>query len=138
MTTIGLDTIRYQDEPDKDYSSGLDDAKLRADLWVHTAMYAPLFPDAHEQALAIEDDERFMQWRAGLRLERKGDFAGEDFMNRFGAILMPANLVRIGMVAAQFKVPFGLAFCRLKDAGAIVIKNGAVEWVKAKRKAAAR
>jgi hypothetical protein len=128
MTTLDLDSIRFQDCPDVEYTAGLDKAMLRVDLWSHTAMYAPLFPDAHEQALAIEDEERFLQWRAGLRLERKGKFAGEDFMERFGAILMPANLIRVGQVALQFHVPFGLAFCRLKECGAIKIKDGAVEW----------
>lgn len=130
MTAIDLTSIRYADEPDQEYVAGLDGAKLRIDLIAHTAMYEPLFPDAHEQAVAINGDEEFLQWRAGLRMERKGNFAGEDFMNKFGCILMPANLIRVGEIAARFGVPFGLAFCRLKETGAIKVKRQGLEWVK--------
>lgn len=128
MTTIDLRSIDYRDEPDQEYCSGLDGARLRLELLSHTVMYFPLFPDAHEQALAIADNEDFLQWRAGLAAERKGKFAGEDFMRKFGAILMPANLVRIGMIASQFKVPFGLAFRRMHEIGAFEIEGNRIIW----------
>lgn len=129
MATIDLQSINYGDESDMTYCKGLDKARVPADLTDLLERFAALFPDAYEQGkhLSFED---FMMFRAGLLKERKGEFAGEDFMKKFGAVLMPANMLHIGMVANKFHVPFGLAFCRMKDAGALTIKGGVCKIVK--------
>lgn len=125
---MNLSDIYYDSEPDRSYIKGLDLCRLRAQLIVLCEAYAELFPDAFAQAKTIKDDEAFLQFRRGLRKERRGKFAGEDFTHRFGAILMPENLLRIGMVADQYKVPFGLAFCRMRDLGAFDVVNNRIRW----------
>lgn len=43
---------------------------------------------------------------------------------------MPDILFRVSMTAAQFMVPWGLAFIRLKEEGFIVMNSeGFFEWV---------
>lgn len=120
---IDLAVIGYIDEPDMDYSKGLDAARLPKDLTTLVKRFRPLFPDAYGQGANLTDEE-FLQWRSGFLQERKGRFSGEKFMNRFGAVLMPANLIHIGMIAQKFGVPFGLAFCRMRDNGMIAIEDG--------------
>jgi hypothetical protein len=61
--------------------------------------------------------EDFRQWRKGLAKERKGQFAGEDFAIRFGALLLPELLLKVGMVAVIFNAPWGCAYIRMKEAG---------------------
>ena len=123
MATIDLASINYMDMPDQTYCEGLDKARLPSDLTDLVERFAALFPDAYEQGKHLSDED-FLQFKAGLRHERKGEFAGEDFMKKFGAILMPANMIHIGMVANQFGVPFGLAFCRMKENEMLTIDGG--------------
>ena len=128
MATIDLASINYIDEPDRTYRDGLDKVRLPADLTDLVERFAALFPDAYEQGKYLSDED-FLQFKAGLRHERKGEFAGEDFMEKFGAILMPANMIHVGIVANQFKVPFGLAFCRMKESGMLTIDGGVCQVV---------
>lgn len=130
MQTLDLQSIHYADEPDKTYCEGLDRVKLPQQLRELGERFASLFPDAYEQIKTM-DDEDFLIFKGGLRKERKGEFAGEDFMEKFGCILMPANLMHVGMIADKFKVPFGLAFCRLVEAGRMKIDSGRAKYVKA-------
>ena len=123
MATVDLNSIDYMDEPDLTYRKGLDKARVPEELRDLLERFAALFPDAYEQGKGMSDED-FMQFRAGLRKERKGIFAGIDFMNNFGAILMPANMMHIGLVADKYGVPFGVAFCRMKDAGVLSVKDG--------------
>lgn len=128
MATIDLKSINYTDESDVAYSKGLARCRVPEDLTELVERFAPLFPDAYEQGKYLSNED-FMQFRAGFKKERKGIFAGEDFMKRFGAVLLPANLIHIGMVANQYGVPFGLAFCRMKENGMLSIKNGVCKMI---------
>jgi len=120
--------LSYIDEPDAEWEAGLDKALILDDLKVLGKRFSKLFPDAVAQIEAM-NDATFMDWRRGLKKERHQQFAGEDFMVRFGAILMPAMIVHVGMIAAKFHVPFGLAFIRLRENGSIKIaSNGTATW----------
>lgn len=123
MATIDLASIHYGDESDQKYCTGLDKCRVPSDLTDLVERYAALFPDAYEQGKNLSDED-FMKFRSGLKKERKGRFAGEDFMRAFGAILMPANMIHIGLLANKFGVPFGLAFCRMKANGMLSIAGG--------------
>lgn len=123
MTAINLDTIGYVDEPEEAWVKGLDAAKSRADLRALAELYAPLVQDACAQIDKM-DDEAFEDFKHGLRKERKGRFAGEEFMEKFGAILLPEMMMHVGMVMAHFGVPFGLAFRRLRENGMIEVRDG--------------
>lgn len=120
QTKINLDAIGYCDEPDKEYQKGLDSAKTLDELRKHVEYYSPLFPDAYKVVmLKMMDEEAFKIFKKGLKKERKGDFQGEAFMHMFGAIVIPAIMLSVGMIAFQFKVPFGCAYIRAKEMGVI-------------------
>lgn len=129
MATLDLKSIHYMDEPADDYCKGLDKASSWDELRQHIEMYAPLFPDAYEAAREhMPSYADFDHFKLGLKMERKGKFSGEDWMTKFGAILMPANMIHLGEIAIKYGVPTGLAFCRLVESGIITIKNNGVEW----------
>jgi len=81
-----------------------------------TADWRELADDALECAnnMTAEDFELF---RKGLKKERKGVFAGEKWSERFADILMPALMFKVSITASEYKVPWGLAYLRLKEAG---------------------
>lgn len=129
MSSLDVQTIRYIDEPDVDYKQGLDKAETYTQLLAHGAHYATLFPDAYEQISRMgSKDGWFDHFRVGLKAERRGKFSGEAWMKEFGAILLPAMLIRVGEVAIQFKVPFGLAFIRLREVGRIKLNGRTAVW----------
>jgi hypothetical protein len=119
--------ITFFSDQGSDYSAALGKCKTLPALTELLHDYATIAPDALEAIPRTA--EEFDAWRKGLGQERKGVFAGEAFMDRFGNILMPALILQVGMVAQQFGVPWGLAFIRLKDAGHIVYDDaGIARW----------
>lgn len=96
------------------YSAMLSKCSTLAELRAHVLAYEDLALDAvavvHEMTAAD-----FREWQIGLKMERRGKFAGEDFMRRFGAVLMPQPMLRITMLADEYCVPFVVAHQRLKD-----------------------
>lgn len=101
----------------EDYVQALARATTRAKLDALLQRYAPLVQDAI--AAAPKDELEFALFRAGLRKERRGQFGGEGFVDRFGAVLMPALMVDVALVAARLGVPFGLVFIRMQKNGGI-------------------
>jgi len=115
-----MNPISYISSQDEDYTCALSDCTTLDKLTELLQDYASIFPDALA-ALPLDADE-FSDFRVGLCKERSGQFSGEDFMLRFGSILLPDMMLRVGMIANQFKVPWGCAFIRLQESG---IKNEA-------------
>lgn len=127
--------ITYVSDQGADYSRELGSCETLAQLRKHLDSYHTIAADALD-AIPI-DEEQFALFRAGLLMERKGKFAGEEYAKRFSVILMPEVMFRVDMVATQFHVPFGLAFLRIKDAGRIVFDDaGIAHWIEAEMAAA--
>jgi hypothetical protein len=119
--------ITFFSDQASDYSAALTKCKTLPALTELLNDYATIAPDALEAIPRTA--EEFDAWRKGLAQERRGVFAGEEFMERFGDMLMPALMFQVVMVAQQFGVPWGLAFVRLKDAGRIVYDDaGRAQW----------
>ena len=106
-----------------EYGAALDEARLLRDLLAVVKKYAEVAIDA-VHATEKMDDNAFVEWRGALRKERRGEFMGEALMERFGAILMPETMLKVSLVADQFKVPWGLAYNRLREVGRLTIKHG--------------
>ena len=122
--------ITYMSDQADDYVKAISKAVTLNELRMVLEDYKNLFPDAYAQAPTSAAE--FKAWRAGLRKERKREFAGIEFMERFGALLLPEVLIEAGMVANQFKVPWGCAYIRLRDVGRIVERNRVSHVVKEK------
>lgn len=114
------------DELPQQYSKALTDATTLPKLRETVRLYGEVAFDAVQVVESMSDGD-FIDWRAALQKERKGIFMGEDAAARFMPVLLPEVMFRISEVAHRFKVPWGLAYCRLKDVGRLKIKDGIAE-----------
>jgi hypothetical protein len=120
--------ISYTSDQASDYNEALPKCKSLAELTRLLESYHTIFPDALQAAPRNAD--QFEDFMAGLRKERRGKFAGAEFMQRFGAVLLPELMIHVGMVAQHFHAPWGCAFLRLKDFKRIQFDDGGVaRWV---------
>ena len=73
-----------------------------------------LAPDA----LAIVEsmsEESFIKFRVGLKKECAGKFAGQEFVAKYGVVMMPSLMFEASIAALHYHVPWGLAFIRLQE-----------------------
>lgn len=111
-------TVGYLTEPLSEYNQGITDAGSVDELRAFLKGWPTLAPDAIATADEMNESE-WPEWRRGLAMEQKRKFAGEDWASRFMVILMPARMLRATVVSENFKVPWGLAWMRLKESGAL-------------------
>jgi hypothetical protein len=119
------------DETPKRYAQALTAARTLFDLTEAAKAFAYIADDALQIVLRMKVEE-FSHWRAGLDMERRGMFAGEMWNARYGAVLMPAVMLQVTMIAQHFGVPWGSAFNRCADTGIVVERNGVAVWKGAK------
>jgi hypothetical protein len=110
--------ISYTSDQGRDYCKAIDACKSIDELALVLRDYRKIFPDAFDAR--PKDEAEFKKWKSGLYMERHGRFAGEEFMERFGNVLLPTLMLDVGMVASQFHAPWGCAFIHLCDVGRIV------------------
>lgn len=96
------------------YAQHLSDCQTLDELKEVMTLYADLAVDAGRVVASMTVAD-FSEFKRGLKQERKGRFAGEEWVQRFGAILIPLPMLRISEVAEQFKVPFFVALLRVKE-----------------------
>ena len=65
----------------------------------------------------------------GRRKENRGVYAGDQWAEKYGAIMMPELLMKIGMLAQDCLVPEGCVYIRLRDSGKIVERSGRAVWI---------
>ncbi len=122
--------IDYMNQVLPEYGAALDKCTTFGDCMSVLDRYRELFPDA--LAAAPKNAIEFDQFQRGLRKEREGRFAGEQWLERFGAVMMPALAIQVAEVAMRFHhVPWGFAFNRLVEAGRVKLVDGAYRWVDA-------
>ncbi|MGH7782247.1 MAG: hypothetical protein ACREO5_00155 [Candidatus Binatia bacterium] len=117
-----MDVTFVTENPGRKYSKAVDDAKTLPAL-IQTLAEWKRFA---EDALAIAEkmtDADFVEFRMLLAKERRGKFAGEQFSEKYGAIVMPEKLLISSLVESQYKVPWGLAFLRCEQEGWIMLKH---------------
>jgi folate-dependent tRNA-U54 methylase TrmFO/GidA len=110
--------ITYRSQADQDYSRLLPLQKSLKALRSFTKRYDKIAADAHEAAMRMTEEE-FPKFREGVTKEKSGEFAGVEFMEKWGCILLPEVLMQVGLIAHQFGAPFGVAYIRMKDLGRI-------------------
>ena len=115
--------INYTTEPIAGYNKAISGAKTLEELFEAVGMYKRIAGDALE-VVGKMNGRDFLEFQKGLRDERKGNFAGEAFTEKYGAILMPHVMVEVGMLAHYCKAPWGCAFIRMKEMGKIKETRG--------------
>lgn len=111
--------ITYISECDRDYARLLALQDTRAKLRKFLQTYRRVADDAYQVSLGMSLGD-FRQFRDGLAQERRGKFAGENFVKRYGPVLMPRVLFEVSMIATEFHAPWGCAFLQMVKAGRIV------------------
>lgn len=97
------------------WREALDQATDLERLMETLAEWREMCPDAWDARPM--DEREFVLWRVGLKKERgpRKRFDGEEFAKRFGAVLIPARMLQVGMIAEQWHVPWGTALIRLEE-----------------------
>lgn len=108
--------ITYVSDQPGDYVKALDAADTLPKLRDVAEAWAEIASDAAGIILKMTEED-FAVWRAGLALERRGEFAGEDFAIKYGAVQMPEVLFKVAIIADRFKAPWGCTYIRLKETG---------------------
>lgn len=101
-------------EQDRDYAKALSTCESADDVRALVQAYRELALDAAEQVEHMTAAD-FKEFQAGLRKERRGQYAGDVWASKFGAILMPLPMMRITEIAHQFCAPFGVAWFRCRE-----------------------
>lgn len=109
-----MEKITYVSNQDQDYVKAIHGCATLEELLDVLRGYRSIAPDALEAAPKTE--EEFQEFRRGQKKEARGQFAGEEFLDRYGAILMPALLLKVGFVAQKFNVPWGCAYLQMQNA----------------------
>lgn len=120
--------IDYMTEPVDEYNKALDSAADAQSLRDGIKKFYLIAWDAMDVAMSDEFD--FKEFKAGLKKERKQKFSGEDWMSKYGNILIPDMIVHVATVSSKCRVPFGCAYIRMKGVGLIDDSDGKARIVR--------
>jgi hypothetical protein len=121
--------IYYATDPIPEYNKAIDKAKDQNALIAAIEPFKLIAADALIAAKTPQVKFNWKKWRKGLKVERGGEFAGEEWAKKFGSILLPEVMFRVSLVAEHFGVPWGVAYIQMKRAGIIKAKNGVAKVV---------
>lgn len=96
-----------------DWAKGIYEAKDHAELKFFVSSCDPFVNDAKLQLKNAKDD--WKEWRRGVEAERSGTFAGEAWVDKFGALLIPGNFISAHAIVEKYHVPLGVALKRMKE-----------------------
>lgn len=103
-------------EQPKDYAEALSGAATLEALLKVVEAWQEVASDALIVVKGMTPAD-FKEWRRGLAMERKGQFAGMDFQEKYAAVTMPERMFKVSIMALEYKVPWGLMYLRLKESG---------------------
>jgi hypothetical protein len=109
-----MEVTYVTENPCRKYSKEIDSAKTLPDLIRTLSEWKRFAQDAFECAQKMTDAD-FKEFRSVLAKERRGKFAGDEFTEKYGAILMPEKLLISSLLESQHKIPWGLAFIRCEE-----------------------
>lgn len=101
-------------EVPEEYAAGLTTCLTLADLRAHVGAFAKYAKDAGVVVEQMSEDD-MREFRRGLKLERKGRFAGEEWAKKFAAVLMPEPMFTVAAIADRYKAPFMVTYRRLEE-----------------------
>lgn len=109
--------VHYLDEDvAQRYAKAIQKATSLVALGEVMEAWQELVPDACEVVSELSEAD-FKKFRRALGKERRGRYMGDAAATHFGAILIPARMLRATALAHKLHVPWGTAFIRLRDQG---------------------
>lgn len=107
--------IGYTSETASDYAKALRKVNSLEALKKLVNFYSPLTDDAIAEVNKMSNDS-FKEFIADLpKFENARGKEAEVLTDMWGKIVLPREMLRIGMMAQHFNVPFGLAFIRDRE-----------------------
>jgi len=97
-----------------EYRRALNAALCLEDMQDVGREWGKVFPDIVDVINKMSKAD-FTKWRKGLEKERRQEFAGGKFMERYGTILMPGLAIRASVMSEQYHIPWGCAYLRLSE-----------------------
>lgn len=94
------------------YAQAVTDATTLADLRTVMANYQPFAVDAQIVVESMNEDQ-FQEFRKGHAMEHRRTFAGAEWGNRYGCILLPYPMVKLTLLAGEFHVPESVMYWRI-------------------------
>ncbi len=122
--------ITYVSDQARDYSDALRKVRNYTELLGLVNQYQAIAGDAVEavQAGLTDPDAFWNDFLEGHAKEMRGEYSGDEWAERFGMIPMPEIIMRVGLIAVHFGVPWGCAFIRLKEMGMLKKSRGQKSW----------
>lgn len=116
-------------DPIAQYTQELTNCKTLISLQAFLERWGDLAPDAFNTGSTL-NEKTFKEFLHGFKKERTGEYAGDEWAEKYGSILVPELFVIVGMMANEFIVPFGVMFLRLEKEGMIYKRDGAYYFKK--------
>src|SRR5690349_19057987 len=101
---------------EKEWSTMLSGALTLDALRDGVKQWAPFVDDAQVVVDGMVEAD-MKAFHRGLKKERSGTFAGEEWLRRFGALILPKGLMDGSAAAERYKVPLGCALIQMQKAG---------------------
>lgn len=120
--------IHYIDDPVPGYSAKTRKAKTLPELRAIVEDYALIAGDAVDCVAGMTEAD-WPEFKRGRASEARGKFAGEEWSEKYGCVILPEIMFRSSIVANTYFVPWGCAYIRLRDEGFIVEEDGRAKWV---------
>jgi len=70
---------------------------------------------AHDALIEARSIIDWADFRKGLKAERKGDYAGDEWAQKYSAILIPEKMMLVSIKEVEFKVPWIVVYKRMLD-----------------------
>lgn len=113
-------TIGYlTEDPTKKYVKALKKVKTKEELEKVLWFYREITPEGYKDAKKFTDSDVIQMqkdWKKAKKDDQDDKFI-EEFLSKFGNILVPSRLLLTSVTADRFKAPWGTAFIRLKELG---------------------
>jgi hypothetical protein len=112
-------------EPDINYVKALKKVKTLQELKDHVRYYKLLAEDAYILTQDMTEAD-FIDFIKGARKEWSRNYAGDEYAQKYGIILLPFPMLRFTLLKCKLNVPFGLIFQRALDTKIITIENNTI------------
>lgn len=121
-------TITYVSDNAKDYVDGLKRAQTENDLRAFLRSQTFLAADA----VKVVNDPSFdwNEFAKGREVENSGQYAGDEYAAKYGAVMMPEIIIRVGVIAHQYGAPWGCGYIRCVEEGMIKETKTGAKWVR--------
>ena len=119
--------ISYLTEITKPYIDGLNKCNSQKDLKEFITDWKQLAYDAFEQIYSL--DFSYSEYQKGCELERKGKYSGDEWVGKYGAILLPGVMMFISLQAEHFHAPEGTVFIRMRDLKVIKKRSNGIYYL---------